>query len=241
MSEEDGLSDKDDIPGSSIRRHRRSCSMCKFVSATTLALILLITVIAVATQKIATKPAHSSPGQEVLHDLSLDAKLAPSKINADLYDFPRLGNVVAKTPGCGNSPAEAKALGCIFDPMNWHWTRPECFYKEGSEHSQANGPWSYYRDANFTEQMFLPDEEAMSTERLMYTEHSWHVQHCVYALESLHRAAMMDKWIPEEAASWPHTLHCMAVFQLMGTPPKTLNTRVDMQFLGCVKFELKKD
>lgn len=72
-------------------------------------------------------------------------------------------------------------------------------------------------------------------------EHSWHVQHCVYALESMHRAAIMDKWIPEEAASWPHTLHCMTVFQMMGTPPKTLNTRVDMQFLGCVKFEFKKD
>ncbi|KAH8656688.1 hypothetical protein BGZ60DRAFT_472689 [Tricladium varicosporioides] len=189
---------------------------------------------------INTRTAHSTSGQQVLQKHSLDALLAPGKANTGLYDFPRLGNVVAKTPGCGNSPEEAKALGCIFDPMNWHWTRPECFYKEGSEHSQAKGPWTYYRDTNFTKQMILPDAHAMSTERLMYTEHSWHVQHCVYALEFLHLAAMMDKWIPEEAACWPHTLRCMTVFQMMGTPPKTLNTRVDMHFLGCAKFEPKK-
>lgn len=56
--------------------------------------------------------------------------------------------------------------------------------------------------------MYLPDEQAMSNEWLMYTEHSRHVNHCIYALVFVHRAAMLDKWIPEEAASWAYfTLH----------------------------------
>lgn len=249
LSEEAGTIEKDDVPIDHVRHQRRYHCIHKATSGALLSLflavVLMITVIAVATQKIPTntRTAHSTPGQQILQndDLPLEASLAPNKVNPDLYDFPRLGNVVLKTPGCGNSPKEAKALGCIFDPMNWHWTRPECFYKEGSEYAQAKGPWTYYRDANYTDQLFLPDAHAMSTVRIMYTEHSWHLQHCVYALKSLHRAAMMDKWIPEEAASWPHSLHCMKVFEMMGTPPKTLNTRVDMQFLACVKFESKED
>lgn len=244
LDEEGDFPEKDDLRTDPTPLPRSRYFTRRTISAALTSLllagVLIITVIAVSTQSIPAKDSrngYSIHGQEVLEDLSLDEMLAPNKLNPDLYDFPRRGSVVAKTPGCGNSPQEAKALGCIFDPMNWHWTRPECFYKEGSERSQAKGPWKYYRDTNFTELMVLPDKEAMSTERLMFTEHSWHVQHCVYALESMHRAALLGTWIPEEAASWPHTLHCMTVFQMMGTPPKTLNTRVDMQFLGCVKFE----
>jgi hypothetical protein len=252
LSEEAGLSEtsfseKDELPVDPIRRRRPYYCIHKATLAAlfSLAAVLILTAIAVATQTIPSIPTstHSTSGHETPEDfdLPLEASLAPNKVNPDLYDFPRLGNVVLKTAGCGNSPEEAKALGCIFDPMNWHWTRRECFYEEGSEYAQAKGPWTYYRDANFTEELDLPDAHAMSTQRLMYTEHSWHLQHCVYALKSLHRAAMLDKWIPEEAASWPHSLHCMNVFEMMGTPPETLNTRVDMQFLACVKFESKKD
>lgn len=158
LNEEGGLSEKDDLPADPIRHQRRYYCIRKTTSAALsslfLAVVLMITVIAVAIQKIPTtntRTTHSNPGQQILQDLSLDAPLAPNKVNPDLYDFPRLGNVVAKTPGCGNSPEEAKTLGCIFDPMNWHWTRPECFYKEGSERAQAKGPWIYYRDTNFTE------------------------------------------------------------------------------------------
>ncbi|KAH7139074.1 hypothetical protein B0J11DRAFT_516017 [Dendryphion nanum] len=249
LSEEGGPSEKDDLPADLILHQRRHFCIHQATTAALfslfLAVVLILTVVAVATQKNPAnrRNAHSNPGQQVLEDLELplEASLAPNKLNPDLYDFPRLGNVILKTPGCGTNPEEAKSLGCIFDPMNWHWTRPECFYEKGSEYAQAKGPWTYYRDSNFTEQLVLPDAHAMSTVRVMYTEHSWHLQHCVYALKSLHRAAMMDKWIPEEAASWPHSLHCMKVFEMMGTPAKTLNTRVDMQFLACVKFESNKD
>ncbi|EEA21608.1 hypothetical protein TMatcc_008968 [Talaromyces marneffei ATCC 18224] len=242
LNEEEGLSEQGDLPVDKNRYQKKSYRISKIILYSLfLVAILIITAISIATQKILTtntRGEHPNNSQNSdSFDLSLDAKLAPNRLNPDLYEFPRLGNVVAKTEGCGTSPEEAKALGCIFDPMNWHWTRPECFYEEGSKNAQAQGPWKYFRDANHTEEMYLADEQAMSTERLMYTEHSWHVNHCIYALESMHRAAMLDKWIPEEAASWPHTLHCMMVFRMMNTPPKKPNTRVDMQFLGCVKFE----
>lgn len=246
LAREASSSEEDGLPRESCYRPRRNCYLHKanstFIISLILAFVLVMTVLAVQTQKISTnsKADYPASDQHALQDadLPLDAPLIPSEINPDLYAFPRLGNVVLKTPGCGNSPEEAKALGCIFDPMNWHWTRPECFYKEGSDYSQTKGPWSYYQDLNYTEPLYLPDKQSMSTTRIMYTEHAWHVEHCVYALKSLHRAAMMGKWIPEEAASWPHSLHCMKVFEMMGTPPETLNTRVDMQFLACVKFEL---
>jgi hypothetical protein len=60
-----------------------------------------------------------------------------NRLDPDLYELPRLGNVVAKTEGCGTNPEKAKALGCIFDPMNSHRTGPECFYEEGSKNAQA--------------------------------------------------------------------------------------------------------
>ena len=249
LSEEGGKSEEDGLPVDPIRPKWRYYYIHKsnsaFVFSLSLAVVLIITVVAVQTQRFSTntKSAHTASDQHNHQeiDLPLDASLTPSKANPDLYDFPRIGNVVVKTAGCGNSPEGAKALGCIFDPMSWHWTREECLYKEGSEYSQAKGPWSYYRDANHTEPLHLPDAKSMSTERLVYSEYSWHVEHCVYVMKALHRAAMVDKWIPEETASWPHTLHCMKVIEMMGTPPKTLNTRIEMQFLACVKFESKED
>ncbi|KAL9085898.1 MAG: hypothetical protein Q9165_007381 [Trypethelium subeluteriae] len=246
LSEEAGVSEKDGASTGSIRHQRRQWFTGRPTPAVLvsifLAVILIITVIAVPTQHIVTKQktAHSTPNPQAPQDFDLpqEASLTPSKDNPDLYDFPRLGNVALKTPGCGTTPSEAKALGCVFDPMSWQWTRPECFYKEWSDYAQSkHGPWPYYKDANHTEPLILPDAEAMSTERLVYSIHSWHVEHCVYVLKHLHRAAMLDKWIPEETASWPHTLHCMEMIEMMGTPPQTLNTRIEMQFLACVKFE----
>jgi len=155
-------------------------------------------------------------------------------VDESFIDFGDLETAAAHVARSSNLVV-VKSMG---KSLGWHGVRLG-YAVAGSERAQAQGPWSYYRDANFTEEMILPNAHAMSTERLMYTEHSWHVNHCVYALEAMHRAAILDKWIPEEAASWPHTLHCMMVFRMMGTPPKKLNTRVDMQFLGCVRFEFK--
>lgn len=238
LNEEEGLSEKhDQLPADPIRHQRRKYTTRAALIFLFLAAVLILTIIAIATQKIPSikttdsKSKSSQPG-----DLPTDAKLALNPSNPNVYTYPHLGNVVAKTEGCGASPQEAKAKGCIFDFMNYHWIRPECYYEEGSKEAEKKGPWTFYRDRNFTELIPGQDAESLSTETVVYTQYSWHVVHCVYALKSVHRAAMTGKWLPEEEASWPHTLHCSEVFQLMGTPADANMTRIDMQFLGCVKF-----
>lgn len=197
-------------------RHQKRyyCFHKTTVSALTslfVAIVLIITVIVVATQK---RP----------HD------------NSSLDPATR-GGVEDVTPGCGNNPTEAKKNGCIFDVMNYAWTPPQCYDKVASEEALSRGPWKWYLDKNAT--IPVPggqDLERLAFETEVWTEHSYHVAHCLYALKLVHRGAMSGQLLLKEVGSWNHTLHCDDLLQKTGTSGDDVNTWVRTLYQPCIKF-----
>lgn len=58
-------------------------------------------------------------------------------------------------PKCGPTPDEAKAQGCVFNPINFSWLPPACYDKELfdemlEEEMKRAGPWRWYLAPNFT-------------------------------------------------------------------------------------------
>jgi hypothetical protein len=94
---------------------------------------------------------------------------------------------------CGSTPQEARALGCIFDVMSFAWTPPACYDGALSQQIQdKTGPWVFYLDHNAT--MPIGTYDQLTSELVVWTEHSYHVSHCNYAWERIHRA-YLDQYV----------------------------------------------
>jgi hypothetical protein len=145
---------------------------------------------------------------------------------------------------CGSTPAEARALGCIFDVMSFAWTPPACYDHSFSQAFLAkNGPWIFYLDHNAT--MPLPFDE-LSDYEIVWTEHSYHVVHCLYAWERIHQAylgptayedASKRKLLPKEMGSINHTEHCIGLVEDVakkGVDGKVVNAIAYLVYDGCV-------
>ncbi|KAF2404530.1 hypothetical protein EJ06DRAFT_526608 [Trichodelitschia bisporula] len=136
---------------------------------------------------------------------------------------------------CGSTPAEARALGCVFDVMSFAWTPPACYDQSVSAAViEAQGPWVFYLDHNATQP--IPDSlEALSSEVVVWTEHSYHVAHCLYAWERIHRAYLsVEKLLPAEVGNVNHTLHCVGLLNGEQSEKKTVNAIAYMVFDSCV-------
>lgn len=112
---------------------------------------------------------------------------------------------------CGSTPEEALALGCKFDVLNYSWQPPECFdeeiYSRYWEKAQKQGPLKWYADSGFTQE--LPqDLELFKHTPYVWTEHRFHVVHCMYGWELMHHALTLDKPVVEFVSQLNHTMHC---------------------------------
>ena len=120
-----------------------------------------------------------------------------------------------ESAGCGNTSAEASALGCVFDYMNFSWEPAECYYPELDAKYSAmlreDGPVQWWADANLTQP--IPDDpEILKTHDSVYTERRFHYKHCIYDQELLHLS--YDQGIPLPGLmSHAHTLHCAEVLE----------------------------
>lgn len=94
---------------------------------------------------------------------------------------------------CGSTPQEARALNCVFDVMSFAWTPAACYDGALSQQVQdKTGPWIFYLDHNATQP--IPSYERLTNELVVWTEHSYHVSHCNYAWERIHRA-YLNQWV----------------------------------------------
>jgi len=103
---------------------------------------------------------------------------------------------------------------------------------------ETTGPWIFYLDHNATQP--IPDSlDAISSELVVWTEHSYHVSHCLYAWERIHRAYLApenDRLLPSEIASINHTTHCVGLLNEEQSPKKTVNAIAYMVFDGCTNL-----
>jgi hypothetical protein len=115
------------------------------------------------------------------------------------------------TNHCGSTAEEAIDLGCKFDVLNYSWQPPECFdeeiYNRYWEKSQEHGPLKWYADSNFTKELPQNLELLMHTP-YVWSEHRFHVVHCMYTWELMHHALTLNKPVVEFVSLFNHTMHC---------------------------------
>lgn len=117
---------------------------------------------------------------------------------------------------CGNSVAEAKAMGCEFVPLAAAWLPPACRDKDLEEQFNHAGPeedgaWKYWRDENGTRTHEINAEELgmLSDIRGYYwTTQRWHITHCMYYwLKGWRKSSIVEPRYDGES----HIRHCLNV------------------------------
>jgi hypothetical protein len=108
---------------------------------------------------------------------------------------------------CGQSPAEARQLGCVFDIVTMGWIPWRCHDAGLAANFLSRDDWAFYRTANMSDR--IPTEDIMAGEwDEVYVEYRYHVIHCTYAWRKTQRAAMRGDVLDGYIADDHHTNHC---------------------------------
>ncbi|RAO72375.1 uncharacterized protein BHQ10_008387 [Talaromyces amestolkiae] len=91
--------------------------------------------------------------------------------------------------GCGTTPGEARAAGCIFDMLTVAWTPSECVDPDLTREFLELEDWKYYKDKEGTEQVALAE----------LTAGDW---------DGIHYATMGGPPVDTLLGSKVHTTHC---------------------------------
>jgi hypothetical protein len=115
---------------------------------------------------------------------------------------------------CGNSSAEAIALGCSFDQLTWAWLPPGCLNFANDDFLKAEEkPWTYYEDPHAK---VVVEKEAwnqvLDGELMIFGERREHVTHCVYVFLSLGQLIRDGTPYPPKLVEYAHIHHCATLF-----------------------------
>ncbi|KAK3313035.1 hypothetical protein B0H66DRAFT_384334 [Apodospora peruviana] len=115
---------------------------------------------------------------------------------------------------CGASPAEAVALGCVFDALSSAWLPPHCRDPELTAEFQRSGPgpngaWSYFADASGKIPMTIDEIAALGgTDAKFYATREYHVTHCVFYWQKYWRMRDTGAVMEEMYDTLKHVRHC---------------------------------
>ncbi|KAI1290546.1 hypothetical protein F5Y03DRAFT_378286 [Xylaria venustula] len=121
---------------------------------------------------------------------------------------------------CGNSTAEAKAMGCRFDLAATSWAPEHCIDRELLEEFERRGEgpdgrWQWYADPQYTMEVTRKEIEELGDHRgtVIYTTLGWHKAHCFYYWQKLQRAPTTGVRLGGRYNNEGHTNHCGRVLQ----------------------------
>jgi hypothetical protein len=86
---------------------------------------------------------------------------------------------------CGKSESveDARALGCVFDPLNWSWVRPACYHKDLVDEFMNRTTWSWHTDPKLTPESAVPMEEVLRGDHpILFTSKMFHTVHCAVSM-----------------------------------------------------------
>jgi hypothetical protein len=109
--------------------------------------------------------------------------------------------------GCGSNPAEARALGCVYDVMMQDWTPAECYDSVLTENYLAKNNWTWWADSG-AERAMSDEEVALGEHSVVYVAQDYHVKHCIFAWEKFVRAFRTQSPLITELISYDHVIHC---------------------------------
>ena len=115
---------------------------------------------------------------------------------------------------CGSSPTveEARAKGCLFDPMSWLWVRPECYDQSLIDNFMNRTDWSWHTDWRLTPESQVPLEDVFAGDHpQLFTGKKYHSIHCTYMWVKMHKALLEHRPVDTDLTDWHHTYHCEEV------------------------------
>ncbi|KAF3066701.1 hypothetical protein CFAM422_008986 [Trichoderma lentiforme] len=134
---------------------------------------------------------------------------------------------------CGNSPADAQALGCRYSIVLHSWLPQDCLTDDDMEDEKLmydGRNWPYeINGRNLT-----MDELHLGDYGHFTTTFDWHVVHCMYVWKRIHRAALdASRKIDSYTANFHHTNHCV---KMIGGDPggmKDSGTKIFVKYPVC--------
>ena len=125
---------------------------------------------------------------------------------------PRRNNSVVGP--CGNSSAEALALGCSFDQLMWAWYPAHCPHYANDEYLKAepDEPWRFYVDP-YNKLVASGDEwiDVLDNKKPAYGERREHLTHCVFMYLSLGQIIRDGTRYTPHQTEYGHLEHCADV------------------------------
>lgn len=117
-------------------------------------------------------------------------------------------SVIEPASLCGNSSAEALALGCSFDQLMWAWYPPGCPHYANYDYLQA-GDWKFYLDREGN-QVAGPDDwpRALDNEIELWGERGEHLAHCVFMMLSVGQVLRDARPVSTRLLDYGHLEHC---------------------------------
>ncbi|KAH8880819.1 hypothetical protein GQ53DRAFT_754785 [Thozetella sp. PMI_491] len=131
-------------------------------------------------------------------------------VNPQLGSINTMGSAEALGPmDCGNSTAEAKAKGCVYDLMASGWMPQPCYQKEISDKYLARDEWKFYsEEGGGVENEISYDMAKEGRFDRYYTTNGFHVGHCLYGWERYWFAVEHDLPVDKQAKMPYHSRHC---------------------------------
>ncbi|TLD09220.1 uncharacterized protein PgNI_06753 [Pyricularia grisea] len=137
---------------------------------------------------------------------------------------------------CGNTPEEARALGCKFELHNFAWVPPECYDQQLGDDWDAQD-WQFAR-TNLTPpaEAMIPKHVAINGE-LASAWVPWHqhMAHCALIWKKFHRAVALDRPMDSWTSSYAHSAHCadMLINWDLARQKDIFNSLLHLKFPTC--------
>ena len=114
---------------------------------------------------------------------------------------------------CGNTPAEARVKGCVFDMLTMAWTPAECTDLALTEEFLHEGDFKYYKDKEGKQEVTLASLRSGDWEGDLWTTTRYHQIHCMYVWTRIHFATLGGPPVDTLLGSVVHTEHCQEMMR----------------------------
>ncbi|TEA16562.1 hypothetical protein C8034_v012399 [Colletotrichum sidae] len=132
---------------------------------------------------------------------------------------------------CGNSTAEAKAKGCVYETLLNYWVPAKCHDKEYEQEYQDDDTWYAYSDKNLTKRL---TREEMENVPSYYTSIDDHVNHCSTFWKKQFWTLFEERRVVDSViTNGYHTEHCADFLKGLYGMNRSEPTFVEVAFGGC--------
>ncbi|OLN94173.1 hypothetical protein CCHL11_07200 [Colletotrichum chlorophyti] len=132
---------------------------------------------------------------------------------------------------CGDTLAEAKESGCVYDTLLNHWVPAQCYDREFVIEYEDDNSWTAFSDFNLTQRIPV---ERMGEYESYYTSVRDHVNHCSMIWKKQFWTLFEDRKVFDSVISnTAHTEHCADFLRDIYVSDRTEPTRVEVGFAEC--------